>query len=58
MITVHVLNGTPTSAGNGPGIATLPDDEALRLLHEGLATRGDQPHFSTGIGPSPVRMPP
>jgi hypothetical protein len=56
-ITVYVLNGTSTSAGNGPGIATLPEDEAAWLIGEGLATRGDQPNFSTGVGPQPVSPP-
>ena len=36
---VYVLNGTGTSAGNGPGHADLPDDEALWLLGQSLAIR-------------------
>jgi hypothetical protein len=43
-ITCYVLNGTSTSAGNGPGVAAgLPADEALWLISQGLAVRGDQP---------------
>ena len=39
-ITCYVLNGTGTSAGNGPGVASLPADEALWLIGQGLAVRG------------------
>jgi hypothetical protein len=56
-IMVNVLNGTSTSGGTGPGYVELPEDEALHLIGEGLATRGQHPHFSRGIGPSPVSPP-
>jgi hypothetical protein len=39
-ITCYVLNGTSTSAGNGPGSAGLPAPEALWLIGQGLAVRG------------------
>jgi hypothetical protein len=42
-IDVYVVNATGTSAGNGPGYATLPIDEALRLINDGLAVRGTLP---------------
>jgi hypothetical protein len=42
-ITVYVVNATPTSAGNGPGSATLPAGEALQLINDGLAVRGSLP---------------
>jgi hypothetical protein len=47
---VCVLNGTPTSAGNGPGVATLPWDEASRLVALGYACWGTTP--PTGMGGS------
>jgi hypothetical protein len=56
MITVTVLNGTPTSAGNGPGSADLPDDEALALIGQGLAVRGGQ--FPPNLLASPVPVTP
>jgi hypothetical protein len=57
MITVYVLNATSTSQGNGPGVASLPDDEALWLLSEGLAVRGSQPPPNMGIGGRAVTPP-
>ena len=53
-IDVYVTNATPTSAGNGPGSATLPADEALWLIGEGLAVRGTSPPPNMGTH-GPVR---
>jgi hypothetical protein len=55
-ITVYVVNGTSTSAGNGPGVADMPSGEALWLLGEGLAVRGDLPPFGLGYD-GPVSPP-
>jgi hypothetical protein len=38
-------------------VASLPDDEALRLLNESLAIRGDQPPIGTNGHAGPVRVP-
>jgi hypothetical protein len=54
-IICYVTNGTTTSAGNGPGVAELPADEALGLIHEGLAIRGGQPPPNMGGTFGPVR---
>jgi hypothetical protein len=56
-ITVFVTNATSTSAGNGPGYADLPSDEALWLLGEGLAVRGIHPPPNMLAGPRPVNPP-
>jgi hypothetical protein len=54
---VYVSNGTATSAGNGPGYATLPWDEANGLVDAGLAVWGDTPPMGMGQGPRPVTPP-
>jgi hypothetical protein len=41
--TVYVLNGTSTSAGNGPGYASLPVAEASWLIGQSLAVAGSDP---------------
>jgi hypothetical protein len=46
-ITVYILNGTATSAGNGPGYADLPAEEALWFTGQGLAVRGSSPPVGT-----------
>jgi hypothetical protein len=56
-ITVYVTNGTSTSAGNGPGVADLPAGEALWLIGEGLAVRGDRPPMGMFTGSHPVSPP-
>lgn len=53
---VYVLNGTSTSAGNGPGHADLPDEEALWLLGQSLAIRGSLPPPNMGFD-GPVGQP-
>ena len=40
---VYVLNGQVTSAGSGPGYATLPWDEAKQLVDAGYAAPGTLP---------------
>jgi hypothetical protein len=43
MTKIFLPNGTGTSGGNGPGVVDVPEDEAARLVHEGLAVRGSTP---------------
>jgi hypothetical protein len=54
MITVCIVNGTATSAGNGPGVASLPDGEALALIGRGLALRGQYPPPNMQVPAAPV----
>jgi hypothetical protein len=54
---VYVLNATSTSQGNGPGYADLPDDEALWLLNDGLAIRGNLPPPNHEGSHGPVGQP-
>jgi hypothetical protein len=50
---VYILNGTATSAGNGPGSATLRWDEAKALVDAGLACHGTlaPPNAEGSFGP-------
>jgi hypothetical protein len=56
-ITVYVLNGNSTSAGNGPGYADLPAGEALWFIGQGLAVRGSSPPIGAEGSHGPVAPP-
>jgi len=56
-ITCYVVNATSTSAGNGPGAADLPREEALWLIGEGLAVFGSSPPPNMLRGSHPVTPP-
>jgi hypothetical protein len=57
-ITCYITNGTSTSKGNGPGVAAdLPAEEALWLIGQGLAVRGDQPPMGMEGHEGPVGTP-
>jgi hypothetical protein len=58
LVEVYLPNGTPTSGGNGPGAVSVPEDEAARLVHEGLAIYGSIPPsglYGNGVTVSPHR---
>jgi hypothetical protein len=55
-VTIFLLNGTATSGGNGPGVVSVPPDEAARLVSEGLAVVGSIPpsgYLGNGVTISP-----
>jgi hypothetical protein len=53
---IYLLNGTPCSAGTGPGYATVPFGEARALVAQGLAAWGTQPPHGLWAG-QPVSPP-
>jgi hypothetical protein len=43
LVQVFLLNGTGTSGGNGPGVVSVPPDEAAALVRERIAVYGSTP---------------
>jgi hypothetical protein len=54
---VTLLNGQSCSAGTGPGVATLPWDEAKWFVDQGYAVFGDQPPAGMAFSLPPVAPP-
>jgi hypothetical protein len=57
-VTIFLLNGTGTSGGNGPGVVSVPADEAQWLVSECLAVYGSIPpsgYLGSGTTISPYR---
>jgi hypothetical protein len=55
-VEIFLLNGTGTSGGNGPGVVSVPPDEAARLVSDCLAVYGSTPpsgYLGNGITISP-----